>query len=169
MAGRQGSEGVMWSEMLRDGNSVTSLLREHLGARELGFESAVGELGWEKGRGMSSHEGLREASGGGVWAGCMGACTLVGYVRRCGPGHLERRTAGEGACEGRRLLESQKIMHRALGGKLQRGWERGTGGTQGCILAQIAPSAKTRHLSGRSGRTRGWEREGLELSRIRGT
>ena len=44
--------------MLRDGNSVTSLLREYLGARERGFESAGGELGWGNGRRRSSHAGL---------------------------------------------------------------------------------------------------------------
>ena len=35
----------VWSGMLGDGNSVTSLLRGHLGARERGFESAGGEVG----------------------------------------------------------------------------------------------------------------------------
>ena len=35
----------VWSRMLHDGNSVISLLREHLGARTMGFESAGGEVG----------------------------------------------------------------------------------------------------------------------------
>ena len=41
----QGSEGVVWGEMRRDGQSVVSLLREHLGARERRFERAGGEVG----------------------------------------------------------------------------------------------------------------------------
>ena len=38
----QGWEGVVWSGMLHDGDSVISLLRERLGTSEMGFEGAGG-------------------------------------------------------------------------------------------------------------------------------
>ena len=61
MAECQGREGEVWSERVHDGNSVISLLREHLRGREMGYNDAgcegVQGNGWRK----SSHEGLRKA------------------------------------------------------------------------------------------------------------
>ena len=138
------------------------------GEREQGGSRVLGAR-WVRERGG---EGAATKGGGrlevvGIWTGCMGACTLGGNVRRCQVMHLERRTAGRGACEGERLVGSLCATCEARRG---RHWERGGLGywsTRRCIVAQIAPSARTWHRSEIRRRLKGGEREELLLSRIR--
>ena len=70
-AGCQGREGVVWSGMLNDGNSVILLLWGRLGTGEMGFEGAGGEVVLGNGR-RSSYGGLRNTRHKGVGAGCLG-------------------------------------------------------------------------------------------------
>ena len=98
----------------------------------------------------------------------MGACILGSNVPGCTQGHLRRRTAGRGTCEGERLRSSLNTECGALGGRHRRGGRLGGESTQRYIMAPIAPSAKIWHRSGLKRRLRGGKREGLKLSRMRG-
>ena len=97
MAECQGN-GAVCSGMLHDGETVILLLREHLRTRVIGRSGARRDLVRENLRG-SSHEGLGQARYECLWAGCVRACTLRGYVPRCSLGHRERRTAERGSDE----------------------------------------------------------------------
>ena len=85
----------------------------------------------------------------------------------CCSGHLERRTAGRGSCEGERLWRSLDLVCGALGWIHGRGGRLGDGATRRCIVAQIAPIAITWHRGGRKRSFRVWKREGLEFSQKR--